>query len=116
MAENLYHAGLRLKKFIDKSGFTITDIVTKTGIARSSLYDMFGKKELLFSRVEPILTVLAIDAETWTGYKSIVSEPASPYGLQALVDSLTRENELLRLQVENLNKELLSLKQKPKRK
>ena len=43
MAENLYHAGLRLKKFIDKSGFTITDIVTKTGIARSSLYDMFAK-------------------------------------------------------------------------
>lgn len=58
-----FHHGQRLKNFIDKSPLSIDIIVQESGVAKSSLYDMVKKEELLYSKIKPVLDIIKVSQE-----------------------------------------------------
>ena len=98
MAKKQAHQGSRLQNFIEKSPVTIVEILKQTGIAKSSLYDLFKKEELLQSKILPILELINIDADQFYG-KLELNDGETPYGLKV-------ENELLKTEIELLKKQL----------
>lgn len=54
------HHGLKLKERVKRSSLMISEIVERSGVPVSSLYDMYKRPELLRSKVAPILKVLKI--------------------------------------------------------
>lgn len=114
--ETQYHQGLRLKKFIEKSGKKTVAVCKLAGVPKSSYYEMIKKKELLPSTIRPLLSVINISEtefyEIKKPYPNMVAETGEHYNEYELIQSLKRENSLLREQIIYL-KELL--KQKPKK-
>ncbi len=93
-----FHQGLRLKKFIEKSDYKILDVVKKTGIANSSLFDIFKKEELSRSKILPILNLIGMTYEDFIGNATSTE----------LAD-LKKENELLKNENIQLLKDKINL-------
>lgn len=94
------HQGLRLKKKVEISRFKVKQIVQKSGIAKSSLYDMYKKPELLRSKVEPVLNAINITADDFFASvepaSNVLNEPQEPYGQRAIIEMLKQEIEALK--------------------
>jgi hypothetical protein len=103
-----FHQGLRLKNFIENSKFKVKDISEKSGVALSSLYDLYKKNEILKSRLEPILNAIEVDLDTFYGVKSDLKESKS------VTESLKREIELLKQQLQAKDEIIDLLKNKTK--
>lgn len=112
MATIRHHQGFRLKKFIDTSDKTITDIVKEIGISRATLYNWFETDELLLSKIRPVLQVIGVSENDFIAGFNEVNEPPANYGLQALVDQLRGENERLQQQVKQQQEMIEILKAK----
>jgi len=95
MDNKQFHQGSRLKFRLEKSGYKIKEIIEKTGIARSSLHDMYKKPELLKSKIAPILEAAEIDIDDFYGIKEPVAASQEMAGLRLQVESLKRETQLL---------------------
>src|SRR5436853_4300136 len=106
-----FHHGSRLKKLIDKSPMQVSEISKKSGVALSSLYDIYKKEELTRSKIGPILKVLNIEPEDFFNGKTSLEEPQPAY--YAEIEALKRENQLLREQVAQL-KEIIELNKRRK--
>ena len=107
-----FHHGSRLKKIVDNHKLTTQEISKKSGIASSSLYDMFKKEELLRKTVEPVLKVLEVAESDFFNSNSRVDDPQAVYGMQLELEAMKRENQLLRDQVAQLTKLLNQRKRK----
>ena len=57
------HHGEMLKRRIDRSSLTVKEILERSGVAKTSLYEMYEKPELLTSKILPILKVLKVHPE-----------------------------------------------------
>ena len=111
MAEIRHQQGFRLKKFIEQKQVPITEIVEKLGISRATIYNWFEQDELLLKKIQPVLDIIGVSAAEFMALP-LVEDPQAKYGLQALVDSLTRENEILKQQVQQLQDMVALLKSK----
>lgn len=118
-AEMQFHQGLRLQNLIEKSSYSITKITTKTGIAKSSLYDIFKRDELLPSKIRPILDLLNVSFFDFYGFTTngfVVNEDQIPYGLREQVALLKEQVESLKKQLADKEEIIELLKQKTKSK
>lgn len=94
-----FHQGSRLKNFVEKSYLSVKEIAEKSGIARSSLYDLYEKPEILPSKVGPILDVLNITQDRF-------------YAKKLVPETSTLENDEIGFGVENVQlKKMISLLQ-----
>ena len=109
MLETQYHQGNRLKYFIEHSHLKLKEISEKSKIPLSSFYDLYKKDEILGSKLKAILDVLGVDEKIFFDRNyTEVADPVAPYGLDTEINTLKRENELLRLTVET-QKELIAI-------
>jgi AcrR family transcriptional regulator len=106
-----FHQGSRLKHLIEKSGMTVAEVSRILDVARTSLYNLFEKKELLRSQSEPILKIIQVDPESFYGHKKEVGELES-----VTIEALKREIELLKEQLAAKDEIILLLKTKNSKK
>lgn len=114
MSETQYHQGSRLKKFVDKSEYTLKEISEKSDVPTSSIYDMFKKSELLPSKFLPLLKVMGVTMLEFEGKRSKGEEVDIIQKMTLEIESLKRENELLKQQIASKDEiiQLLKLKRK----
>lgn len=112
-----FHQGTRLKKFVELSHLKVKDISEKSGVAISSLHDLYKKPEVLWSRIEPILQVLNVTRDEF--YKvsdpvagRIFNEDQAPYGANEIISALQSENTALKEQIVTLKKMVTMLERK----
>lgn len=111
------HQGMRLKKYVELSHLKVKDISEKSGVATSSLHDMYKKEELLWSKIEPILNVLGVSRADFYKEKEpmpqyMVNESNAIYGVNEIVKALQGENKALRDQITTLQEMVELLKRK----
>lgn len=101
-----HHQGLRLKNLIEKSGKKTSQVALLSGVARSSIYKLFDKKELLTDEVKPILDVIEVSTISFYADRQSVFNPEA-------YEALKSENAALREQINTL-KEMIELLKKKK--
>lgn len=80
MAENSFHQGNRLKYLIEKSTLKQSEILSLTGTAKSSLYDLYKKESIDKMVLEKFCRVMNEDIrQFYPDLISTVSEPGPEY-------------------------------------
>lgn len=109
-----FHQGSKLKKIVETGSLTIAEILNKSGISRGTLYNFFDYEEITRKKIKPVLDALQVDIDSFYNSPNVVKEDAAAYGLQATIDGLKREIELLKQQIETKDEIIELLKSKTK--
>jgi FtsZ-binding cell division protein ZapB len=96
-----FHQGSRIKNLIEKSQYKISDIIKKSGIAHSSIFDLFKKEEIVRSKLLPILDILKITYEEFMGTSTSTE-----------IEDLKKENATLKNENIQLLKDKIDLMQR----
>lgn len=86
-----FHQGSKLKKIVEKSGLTISQIVETSGVSKGTLYNFFDYEEITRKKLTPVLEALNYDVDQFYSSKNIVMEGSAGYGLQLQIEAMKKK-------------------------
>lgn len=117
MSESRLHQGERLKWLIERSGFTAVEVSEKLDISRSSLYELYKKRDIDRGTLEKFCTLLKQDIRTFypdISGKNILNDPEVEYEVlkekNKSLEQMIKDKEVIIIQQQEII-ELLKKKQ-----